>query len=345
MRILYGANSQGQGHFSKAAVLVPLLEARGHDVRVISSGPTPPAGYHFRWHRHHDGLPYALHEGRTDYGKTLRQWITALPAVWRSLDRVRRLVQAWRPELVISDFEPLTASPFIAPGCEVIALSRQVALFDRAIPLPPDKGLDRKLTRTIIRLFTCGADRLYGYHYEPASFRCVPPVLRPELFRLRPERQQHVLVYAHNHAAADLIDWSRRNRQPVRAYGYPEVARGRCGLVDFRPSSRAALLEDLRTCTAVMTNAGLTTPIEAVVLGKPVCVVPIASQWEQAVNAFHLAAAGLAETCDTWDLDRLLDQPMTLRHRLQSWLTTPPDILLDQLLDERRAVVNQAIAA
>lgn len=26
MRILYGANSQGQGHFSKAAVLVPLLK-------------------------------------------------------------------------------------------------------------------------------------------------------------------------------------------------------------------------------------------------------------------------------------------------------------------------------
>ena len=76
MRILYGAFAQGHGHFSKAAVLVPLLEAAGHEVRVVSSGgEEPPAGYRFRWHRHYPGLSYAVTRGRTDLTKTFLKWV------------------------------------------------------------------------------------------------------------------------------------------------------------------------------------------------------------------------------------------------------------------------------
>jgi len=340
MRILYGAFAQGQGHFSKASVLVPLLEQRGHEVFVVSSGgKTPPAGYHFPRHRHFPALSYAVSEGRIDYKKSFAKWVREIPTVFGHLWKLRRLVRDYQPELIISDFEPLSASPFIEPNCPVIALSRQVALFDRAVALPDEMAWERKLTRSVIRLFTAGADRLFGYHYEPTSFRCVPPIIRADLKTISSERREHIFVYNHYHTVDDgapevLIDWARRNNQPIVAYGFPEVERGRIGNVDFRPPSRA-MLNDMATSRAVITSAGMTTPVEGFLLNKPVVVVPMPGQWEQLVNAFHLDNAGLARWSKTWDYDRLLQTPPPdADHRLLTWLNTPVERILDHVLNE-----------
>jgi len=339
MRILYGAFAQGQGHFSKAAVLVPLLEARGHTVRVISSGgEEPPTGYRFRWHRHFAGLSYVVGNGRTQYGASLKKWLGQLPRVLSHLMKIRGIVREFAPEIVISDFEPLTASPLIEPNCEVVALSRQVALFDPKIPLPEEMAWERKMTRTVIRLFTAGADRHFGYHYQPASSRCVPPVIRTDLAGVEPSEGDHIVVYNVYHtvgagSAEALSDWARRRRIRVRAYGFPGVERGDRGLVEFKAPSRDGILNDMASSKGVMTSAGLTTAIEAFLLRKPVCVVPIPGQWEQHVNAFHMDRAGIARWCRDWEYDRLLHVPTpTMDHPLANWLSTPVESVLDYVL-------------
>jgi len=339
MRIIYGAFAQGHGHFSKAAVLVPLLEARGHQVWVVSSGwERPPKGYRFGRHDHFPGLSYVYANGRTDYGRSFKKWVRETPRVLRNLWRLRRLVREFQPDLILSDFEPLTASPLLQPKCEVICISRQATLLDRQVPLPATSSFLRKLTRSATHLFTAGADRLFGYHYEPASFRCLPPVIRPELRALRPVRGDHLFVYNHYDTVASgsperLVEWSQRNRFFVRAYGFPEVKRGKVGRVLFRPPGRTVMLEDLRTARAVFTSAGLTTPLEAFLLQKPVVAVPLPNQWEQEVNAFHLEQAQLAVSRRRWDYDLTFELPEAAgSHRLLSWLTTPPETILDHVL-------------
>jgi uncharacterized protein (TIGR00661 family) len=339
LRVIYGAFAQGQGHFSKAAVLVPLLEARGHDVLVVSSGwETPPTGYAFRRHRHFPGMAYVVTNGRTDARRTVLKWLKESPRVMRHLWQVRTLVREFQPDLILSDFEPLTASPLLQAKCEVICISRQVALFDRQVPLPETGGFERKLARTTIRLFTAGADRLFGYHYEPASSRCIPPVIRPEFGRLRPECGEHVFVYNHYDTAESgspqrLVDWANRTGVPVRAYGFPEVPRGMQNRVLFQPPGRDAMLDDLRTARAAFTSAGLTTPLEAFLLNKPAVAVPLPNQWEQEVNAYHLHTAGLARQSRDWNYDLAFELPPPgERHPLRPWLTVPPERVLDHVL-------------
>ncbi|HUG90934.1 MAG TPA: glycosyltransferase family protein [Planctomycetaceae bacterium] len=340
MRIVYGAFAQGHGHFSKAAVLVPLLESRGHDVCVVSSGPQrPPHGYRFRRHRHFPGLAYLAAGGRVQYGRSAVTWLAELPLVLGHLRTLRHVVREFEPDLIVSDFEPLTASPWLRPECEVVALSRQAALIDPGVPLPDGAEFEQKLTRSVIRLFTAGADRLLGYHYAPESHRCLPPIVRPDVLQGRPERGDHLLVYNHFHAgdggtAAELVDWAWRNGRRVCAYGFPEAQRGRHGPVEFRPADRRTFVADLRTARAVVTSAGFTTPLEAFVLRKPVVVVALPRQWEQRVNAFHVEDAGLAAQCARWDFSRALELPEpAASHPLLSWLTTPPEQVVEFLLD------------
>jgi len=79
----------------------------------------------------------------------------------------------------------------------------------------------------------------------------------------------------------------------------------------------------------------LSTPLEAFLLEKPVCTVPIPGHWEQVVNAFHLDVAGIATRSNTWDYDRLLDTaPPSPDHTLYSWLRTPAKNILNYILDD-----------
>ena len=106
MRILYGVYAMGHGHFSKAAVLAPLMEARGHEVRIVSSGAVEaPKGYDFRWHRHFPGLAYEMTEGRTDYKRSFVRWVKDMPKVARfgqaplTPQLVRRMMKGIREPL------------------------------------------------------------------------------------------------------------------------------------------------------------------------------------------------------------------------------------------------------
>lgn len=341
MRIVYGCNAQGQGHLSKAAVLVPLLEAAGHEVRVITSGLPVPPQYQFTWHRHYQGLPFSCGGGKTAASKTAAQWLKLVPTIGRALFSVRRMVHDWQPDLILSDFELLTVCPVIQPRCEVVSLCRQVALFDPGVPLPeegPQMDASRKLTLTVVHLFTLGADRYHGYHYAPSSYRCVPPVVRQELRDVRPTDGGHLLVYNAHHwldggDTNTLLRWAADRRQEVIVYGHPKHPRGRFGTVTFRESSRSGMLADMASCKAVVTTAGLTTPVEASLLGKPCVTIPLPGQWEQAVNALHLDQAGLAKEASVWDYNLALELPApTPGGDEPAWMSTTPDAILGHVL-------------
>ncbi len=347
MRILYGAFSQGNGHLSKASVLVPLLEARGHEVRVITSGPPPTSCYQFTWHRHFPGIAYVAKNGRTDYLASFQQWTCRLPTLFKGIWAIRGIAREFRPDLVISDFEPMTASPLVEPGCEVVSISRQVSLLDPDVPMPPAGGFDRKMTRSVIRVFTCGADRKYGYHYEPASFRCVPPLIRAAAKQARPELGEHVLLYSglpsFQPEPAEVADWAKRNRQRVVAYGFaPECAISGERYISFRRPNPQQFLEDMATSRGVITTAGLSTPIEAFLLRKPLVVVPIPRQWEQTVNAYQLHEAEIACSVPNWDFNKILETPAPAAdHRLLSWMRTGSDYILNRLLNEPASATEE----
>lgn len=340
MRILYGVHTQGQGGLAKAAALIPCFLERGHTVRVITSGSQgPPTGYSFPWQQHFRGLEYVVAHGKADSFRTFQNWVRNAWPVMASLRSVQRVVDEFQPDLILSDFEPLTCSPVLRRRCEVLAASRPAALLDRQLQYPEGFAVERKFARTVIRLFTLGADRTLGYHVAPETYRCLPPVIDPQVRALRPVMGDHLLVYnVYSTAVApadELVAWAEKNGRPVIAYGYPEIPRGRQGRVLFRPASRVQFLADLASCRGVLTTAGLSLPLEAALLGKPVGVVPILGQWEQAANAFHLEQAGLARWLTHWDYSAVLAEMSRLRDAaVRSWLWETPARIAARLVGE-----------
>ncbi len=338
MRILYGIHTQGQGGLAKASILVPRMEALGHEVRIITSGVQPPTCYQFAWQRHVPGMEYVVADGRADSLGTFNKWVREAPQVYASLKLVRSICEEFEPDVVISDFEPLTGSGLLKPGCEVVAASRPMALIDPQLELPECHAMSKKLARTVIRLFSAGADRRLGYHLEDATYRCLPPVTSREIAALRPSEGAHLLVYNVFHTKVgsphELIRWAAARRQYVRAYGFPQFRTGKYGYVTFHRPDRAGFLRDLASCRAVICTAGVNLPVEAHLLGKPCGVVPIPEQWEQVVNAWHLDSLGIARHLETWDYDAMLDQAEEqILRPVSSWLMSGPDEVIGRLLN------------
>ena len=106
--MLYGVNGEGMGHATRSQVVIDAL-LRSHDVRVVASGAA------FRYLR--DRLPrvdeifgpsFAMKEGEIQRWATVRQNFLKGPReLPDTVKRWMRLVHEWRPDVVITDFEPL----------------------------------------------------------------------------------------------------------------------------------------------------------------------------------------------------------------------------------------------
>jgi uncharacterized protein (TIGR00661 family) len=257
-----------------------------------------------------------------------------------ALTQLRLIIREFQPDLILSDFEPLTASPLLQPPCEVISVCRQVALLDPEISCPDGNRFSRKIARTMIRAFTLGADRWLGFHYAPASHRCLPPVIREELYSQPVAERKHLFVYNYHASRSGeverLVNWAGKRGVPVRAYGFPgAIARGTHGNVLMQPDDRVQMIRDLASCRAAIVTCGFTTPLEAILLKKPVASVPLEEQWEQTANAWHLEQAQLAPTLTEWNYDLALELPPPSPDPLTwKWLTTSPDCILDAVLSE-----------
>lgn len=343
MRVVYGFYSQGQGHLSKARTLIPLLLEQGHTVLALSSGPplAEPLVLPNLHTLHVSGLPYAFVGGRTDYGKTFKNWLSTAFHSLNSFQTVARAVRDFQPDLVISDFEPFSASPLLDPKCEILAVSRQMTLIDPGVPLPEGFEFERKMTRSVIRFFSMGADRRFGYHYHRTTFRCLPPVIDPSLLHRNNARSpgDYFLVYTGYQTSErdpqELVSWASKNRAHVRAYGFR--IQGRHGLVEFKPALRTEFRDDLACAKGLLTTAGLTTPLEAYLLRIPCAVVPILSQWEQWVNAQQLTELGLVQSAGEWNYDALLDlEPVRIQLEHEQWLRHTPNQILSRIIPDWR---------
>jgi glycosyl transferase family 1 len=290
MRILYGVNGEGLGHATRSQVVIATLLERGHDVRVVASGRAfsylrarlPRVDEIF-------GPSFAMEEGEIRRWATLRRNIVAAP---HELPETARhwlsVVHDWRPHVVVTDFEPLSA---------LYARTRHVPLVSvdnihMLVRCHHDDTIvggdlaDFVLARAITRaMIPTAGDYVVTTFFRPRVMwgrtTLVPPILRPEVIDAAPERGEHVLVYSSGDRG--VTDALRAAGVPARVYGMG---------IPPAPRSNERFLEDLRTARAVVTGGGFSLLSEALYLRKPVLSIPLHNQFEQLMNARYLERDG-----------------------------------------------------
>ena len=297
MRILYGVQGTGNGHLSRARAMAAALAERGVAVDYLFSG-RPRAGFFamdcfgaFQWRR---GLTFVNEHGRVSYLKTvLRNDYLAFLRDVRSLD-----VGGY--DVILSDFEPVTAWAGRLRGRTVVSLGHQPA-FDHAVPVA------RRDLRTmlVMRLFAPGSVRV-GMHWAPFGAPILPPLVDLDDTPTQ-RRRGKILVYL-PFEDPEVVEALLR---PFVAHEFFVYAPGSpCrdeGNLHLRPTSLEGFRRDLADCDGVISNAGFELASECLALGKRLLVKPQGRQMEQASNALALRQLGYGTSMERLDARRIGD--------------------------------------
>ncbi|MGQ9425310.1 MJ1255/VC2487 family glycosyltransferase [Gilvimarinus sp. F26214L] len=284
MKILYGVQGTGNGHITRARGMSRQLRAAGFQVDYVFSGRARDRYASMEtfgdW-RALEGLTFAVAAGR------VRPLATLLNSRPLQLLRDIRDLPVEDYDLVISDFEPVSAWAARRRGVRCLGLGHQYA-FDYPIP----KLGDSFLTRTIMKKFA-PASYSIGMHWYHYGQPIVPPIIDiVEEEQVKPDANKIVvyLPFEDANAIRDLLS----GIPDFHFLCYGNFAeKETVGNLTFNPISRTAFLRDLSRCGGVISNAGFELASESISLGKKLLVKPLLGQMEQLSNALALQDLGL----------------------------------------------------
>jgi uncharacterized protein (TIGR00661 family) len=311
-RILYGVAGEGMGHAIRSRVIIDHL-SREHDVQVVVSG----RAHDYLKAREHDHLGVKKIWGLTIVyeDNTVRNVRTVLSNLRHGVfggvpTNVRayfQLVEAFRPEVVVTDFE--TWSAIFARRHRLPCISvDNIQVLNRCHQ--PPEIVRGKRTAYLVGKALVKAKVGFCFHYLVSTFfypkivkprtTLHPPAFRPEILAAKPERGDHLVVYQTSTSNAELPAILARSGVECRIYGLRRDLAGdlREGNLVHRPFSERTFVEDLRTARGVVSGGSFTLMSEAVFLGKPVLSVPVQRQFEQIMNARWLQRLGYGMEAD-----------------------------------------------
>lgn len=324
-RLLFGVQATGNGHITRARALLPWLRRMGFEVDVLLSGRDPEQLFGLEDFGHYQtrpGFTFALADGRVRPVKTLLQ--AELRRFWRDL----RDLDLSPYDLILTDFEPVTAWAARLQGRECIGIGHQYA-FRYPVPTVPFYTGAKLLMR-----WFAPASQSVGLHWDSFGAPILPPIVEAGV-QHRASRPGQYLVYLPFDSTDSVLALLRPFEQVSFVYYAGVDAPRREGQILIKPYSRTGFKEDLAQASGVICGAGFELPSEALFLGKKLLVKPLAGQLEQLANARALALLGQGQV-----MQQLA--PAALAEFLQAPAAVPvayPDVaraIAEWLRDDRR---------
>ena len=260
MRIFYGVQGTGNGHITRARVMAKELYAAGIDVTFQFTG-RPADKYFdmeiFNGYQLRTGLTFNTEKGQVNYLKTARDAkpITFVRDV-KSLD-----LSGY--DLVISDFEPVTAWAAKRQKIPVLGIGHQYA-FNHKIPR---EGSD-PIADQVMKYFA-PADVGVGLHWHHFGQSILPPIIdTPQTPKTI--NNNKIIVYLPFEDQLEVI----RLLAPFKNFEFhiysPEPLPSAFSHIICNPLSREGFQQDLYDCAGILSNAGFELASEALQLGKKI---------------------------------------------------------------------------
>ncbi|MGV8827720.1 MAG: glycosyltransferase family protein [Breznakibacter sp.] len=324
MRILYAIQGTGNGHMARAHEVVPMLMEYG-EVDLLVSGiqtelslPWPVKYRLYGW-----GFIFGK-QGGIDWAATIRRS--------RPVNFIKEIfnLPVRKYDLVISDFEPVSAWACILHGVQCIGLSHQSAVLHPSFPKPRQVDL---LGKFLLKCYA-PASRNYGFHFKKAGNHVFHPIIRSDIRKAKTSNKGHYTVYLpawSDQAIATFLNLFPNHRWEV--FSKHCQHKQAYGNVVIQPVDKDQFTQSFVSCEGILCNAGFETPAEALFMGKKLCVMPMHGQYEQQCNAALLQSMGVAVLEDL--------QPHS-KGKIMDWIASESRVSVDYQ-DETSDILDDLI--
>ncbi len=223
----------------------------------------------------------------------------------KTVSRIVTRLKEFRPDIAVVDFEPFL--PLAAKQMKLpwISIDHQHVIPHMNPRVPMAKWMEQLSCAFVIRQTHVGehANLVTSFYQpeepHPANVHFLPPILRDEVLKLKPENTGHVVVYQTSTSFTRLPDLLKT--LPYRFHIYAFEQTGTDANLTFFPRKNEGFIEDVAKADWVFTNGGYTLMSEALYLKKPVFSVPVSGQFEQWINGYYLEKDGFGKMCSQPD--------------------------------------------
>jgi uncharacterized protein (TIGR00661 family) len=302
LRIAYAVHGYGRGHATRSMAMLGEL-AKRHEVRVLAGGDAyaTMAGSLPVVRIPTLGFAYGRDTGARSNWATLRHNAGAvLDLCCRGalFEMVSAALREFGPDVLISDAEALSLRVAQRLGIPRIGFDHIGILAHCRPSIDPADRLEALFDAFVYSALMGRADRVLVSSFYPApprssEVRVVPTLARRSVREATASDGEHLLLYlnqGHHQFDERLRRIFTELGRPVRVYGTP--LRGRDGCLHFMPAGDASFVDDLASCQAVVSTAGNQLVGEAMLLGKPMLVMPERCV-EQRMNARAVVELGI----------------------------------------------------
>jgi len=284
MKVLYAIQGTGNGHLSRARDIIPSLK-KYCELDILLSGHQSEVNLPYEINYQCRGLSFILGKnGGIDFLKTIKE--AKLTTLWKEINEIP--VEQY--DLVINDFEPVSAWACYKKQVPCIALSHQAAVIHPSAPKPKTKNL---IGSMVLKKYA-PSKRQFGFHFDAYSDNIYTPVIRKEIREAIVEDKGHYTVYLPSYGDQYLISFlSQFNTVRWHVFSKQLMKEKEVGHIRLMPINNKRYIDSLRQCKGLLCNAGFEGPAEAIYLGKKLMVSPQQGQYEQHCNATAIERLGV----------------------------------------------------
>ena len=321
MKVLYAIQGTGNGHLSRAQEIVPILN-KYVDTTILVSGNQSQIQANFDVNYQKTGLTFL--SGKTGKIDLLRTVFKSHPIDFFNEIRTFPIKQF---DLVITDFEPVSAWSALMHGVPCIEMSHQAAVIH---PNAPKTNAKNRIGEYILNHY-CPTKEKIGFHFDCYGENIHTPVIRSSVRTIDAKNLGHYTVYLPAYHDEVLLHFLKQFPVKWEVFSKFTKAKTTHDNVHFYPIDNEGFTRSFANCEGVLCGAGFELPAEALYLQKKLLVIPMIGQYEQQCNAE--AAKNMGAT--------MIDGLNLLHHRtINLWLSQGATLHVDYKNETESIVQN-----
>ena len=348
-RILYGVCGIGLGHAIRSKILIDYLKDKNYDIRIVAGGKAYTyLSKEYPNVEEIESADFVFKNNKSRLFYTVfRTFYRIITHGLSSFIKVRKIIKDFKPELIITDAEPISHIAARISSIKRISIDNPHALLYRKYEINRSEFLSWFLLIFALKILIFGADKYIIYDYfdkqiDNPRVLFIKPIIQQEFLKQKPRNGEHIFVYQSLTDNDYICNTLKKIDEKFIIYGFNK------NMVDknltFKKFNQDEVFQDISCAKAVIANGGFNILSEALYLKKPIYCMPIKYQFEQILNGKFIEklGAGISRmNIDEKNLNRFLSNLNYYRKNLNLYNSGDQEDKLNIIENEIKILISK----
>jgi len=315
MKILFGVQTEGNGHITQAIATKQYLQSQGIEVTTAFAAKKKRGLSKYFTDEfnviEYDGFDFVFdNDGRVVIWKTIVKNTFELPRLIVSFIKICSIIQKEKPDAIFNYYEPLVGlTALFFKNIKYVSFGHQYAM--NSVIYPRINGYPiQKLFVDVINKITSIRAKIVAlsyYEFNDDTMIVSPPMLRSESYSVSDKQQDFVLVYLMNEDMLPQLISQAKKYPDINIHCFTKLTKQYDELPNLKLFNLDGKLfqEKMKVCKAVVCSGGFETSAEAIYQNKPLLMIPMPNHYEQHANCNDAYLNSYAIYSESIDLSKL----------------------------------------